>query len=89
MTINKRAVRSVKKNISFYIISIILTMIISILIVAPLSTGHNMTKVINDFVDKYKDEDAEFVTYKPISEDDMRTLENDYDVIMEYSRYKT
>lgn len=88
MTINKRAVRSVKKNISFYIISIILTMIISILIVAPLSTGHNMTKVINDFVDKYKAEDAEFVTYKPISEDDMRTLEKDYDVIMEYSRYK-
>lgn len=88
MTINKRAVRSVKKNISFYIISIILTMIISILIVAPLSTGHNMTKVINDFVEKYKAEDAEFVTYKPISEDDMRTLENDYDVIMEYSRYK-
>ena len=88
MTINKRAVRSVKKNISFYIISIILTIIISILIVAPLSTGHNMTKVINDFVDKYKAEDAEFVTYKPISEDDMRTLEKDYDVIMEYSRYK-
>ncbi len=88
MTINKRAVRSVKKNISFYIISIILTIIISILIVAPLSTGHNMTKVINDFVEKYKAEDAEFVTYKPISEDDMRTLENDYDVIMEYSRYK-
>lgn len=47
-----------------------------------------MTKVINDFVEKYKAEDAEFVTYKPISEDDMRTLENDYDVIMEYSRYK-
>ena len=88
MTINKRAVRSVKKNISFYIISIILTIIISILIVAPLSTGHNMTKVINDFVEKYKAEDAEFVTYKPISEDDMRTLEKDYDVIMEYSRYK-
>ena len=88
MTINKRAVRSVKKNISFYIISTILTVLISILIIAPLSTGHNMKKVINDFVEKYKTEDAEFVTYNPISEDDMKTLESDYDVIMEYSRYK-
>lgn len=34
MTINKRAVRSVKKNISFYIISTILTVLISILIIA-------------------------------------------------------
>ena len=88
MTINKRAVRSVKKNISFYIISTILTVLISILIIAPLSTGHNMKKVINDFVEKYKTEDAEFVTYNPISEDDMKTLESDYDVVMEYSRYK-
>lgn len=88
MTINKRAVRSVKKNISFYIISTILTVLISILIIAPLSTGHNMKKVINDFVEKYKTEDAEFVAYNPISEDNMMTLESDYDVVMEYSRYK-
>ena len=88
MTINKRAVRSIKKNISFYIISTILTVLICILIVAPMSTGHNMTKVIDKFVDDYKVEDAEFITYNPISEDDMAKLENDYDVIMEYSRYK-
>ena len=88
MTINKRAVRSIKKNISFYIISTILTVLICILIVAPVSTGHNMTKVIDKFVDDYKAEDAEFVTYNPISDDDMAKLENDYDVIMEYSRYK-
>lgn len=88
MTINKRAVRSVKKNLSFYIISTVLTVLIAILIIAPLSTGHNMKKVINEFVEKYKTEDAEFVTYSPISKDDMKTLERDYDVIMEYSRYK-
>ncbi len=88
MTINKRAARSIKKNISFYIISTILTVLICILIVAPVSTGHNMTKVIDKFVDDYKAEDAEFVTYKPISDDDMAKLENDYDVVIEYSRYK-
>ena len=88
MTINKRAARSIKKNISFYIISTILTVLICILIVAPISTGHNMKKVIDKFVDDYKAEDAEFVTYKQISDDDMAKLENDYDVVMEYSRYK-
>lgn len=88
MTINKRAARSIKKNISFYIISTILTVLICILIIAPMSTGHNMTNVIDKFVDDYKAEDAEFVTYNPISDDDMAKMENDYDVIMEYSRYK-
>ena len=78
MTINKRAGRSVKKNISFYIISIILTAITSMVIVAAVSTGRTLTKVVNDFVDEYKAEDAEFVTYKPLTDDDIENLENEY-----------
>jgi len=50
MTINKRAGRSIKKNIAFYIISIILTMLTSMVIVAAASTGHTLTKVVDDFV---------------------------------------
>ena len=88
MTINKRAGRSVKKNISFYIISIILTAITSMVIVAAVSTGRTLTKVVNDFVDEYKAEDAEFVTYKPLTDDDIENLENEYDVILEHSSYK-
>ena len=88
MTINKRAGRSVKKNISFYIISIILTAITSMIIVAAVSTGRTLTKVVRDFVDEYKAEDAEFVTYKPLTDDDIEKLENEYDVILEHSSYK-
>ena len=88
MTINKRAGRSVKKNISFYIISIILTAITSMVIVAAVSTGRTLTKVVKDFVDEYKAEDAEFVTYKPLTDDDIENLENEYDVILEHSSYK-
>ena len=54
MTINKRAGRSIKKNIAFYIISIILTMLTSMVIVAAASTGHTLTKVVDDFVKDYK-----------------------------------
>ena len=57
MTINKRAGRSIKKNIAFYIISIILTMLTSMVIVAAASTGHTLTKVVDDFVKDYKAED--------------------------------
>lgn len=88
MTINKRAVRSIKKNISFYIISIILTTLTSIVIVGAISTGHTLKNVVSDFVEKYKAEDAEFVTYKPISDEDIKKLEKEYDVLIEYSRYK-
>ena len=88
MTINKRAGRSIKKNIAFYIISIILTMLTSMVIVAAVSTGHTLTKVVDDFVKDYKAEDAEFVTYQPLSDADMEKLEQEYDVILEHSRYK-
>ena len=88
MTINKRAGRSIKKNKSFYIISIILTALTSMIIVAAVSTGHTLTSVVRDFVDEYKAEDAEFVTYKPLSEEYIDKLEKEYDVILEYSGYK-
>ena len=88
MTINKRAVRRIKNNIAFYIICIILTLLTSMLIVAAVSTGHTLTNVVSDFVDEYKAEDAEFVTYHPISDADIETLEQDYDIILEYGRYK-
>ena len=88
MTINKRAGRSIKKNIAFYIISIILTMLTSMVIVAAVSTGHTLTKVVDDFVKDYKVENAEFVTYQPLSDADMEKLEQEYDVILEHSRYK-
>lgn len=88
MMINKRAGRSIKKNKSFYIISIILTALTSMIIVAAVSTGHTLTSVVRDFVDEYKAEDAEFVTYKPLSEEDIDKLEKEYDVILEYSGYK-
>ena len=88
MTINKRAARSVKNNISFYIISILLTALTSVLIVGAVSTGRNLTKVVKNFVDEYKTEAAEFVTYNPISDEDMASLEKKYDVILEYSSYK-
>lgn len=88
MTINKRAKRSIKKNISFYMISILLTALTSMLIVAAVSTGHTLTKVVKDFVEEFKAEDAEFVTYQSISDSDIDKLEQEYDVTIEYSRYK-
>lgn len=88
MTINKRAGRSIRKNKAFYIISIILTALTSMVIVAAVSTGHTLTDVVKNFVDDYKAEDAEFVTYKPLTDEDIENLENEYDVIIEYSRYK-
>lgn len=88
MTINKRALRNVKKNKAFYIISIILTALTSMLIVAAVSTGLNLKTVVRDFINKYKAEDAEFVTYKPLSDEDIKSLEDKYDVTLEYSRYK-
>lgn len=88
MTINKRAGRSIRKNIAFYIISIILTALTSMMIVGAISTGHTLKNVVRNFVEKYKAEDAEFVTYKPLSDNDIKEIEKKYDTTIEYSAYK-
>lgn len=88
MTLNKRAPRSIKNNISFYVVSTILTLLSSMFIVTAVSTGRTLVRVVEDFMDRYNVEDAEFITYNPISQEDISKLESEYDVSIEQSRYK-
>lgn len=88
MTLNKRAARNIKNNLAFYLISTILTVLVSMFLVAAISTGVTLKEVANDFLETYKTEDAEFTTYAPIPEDEIAQLEERYDIVLELSRYK-
>ncbi|MGL4106778.1 ABC transporter permease [Clostridium sp. LP20] len=87
MQLNKRLKRNIKKNLSFYFVSSLLTILTCILIIASMSTGTTMTTVFNDFFDKNNVEDAQIYTALPIPRNEINELEETYNVKMEEVRY--
>ena len=83
MKLNKRYARSIKSNLSFYVSSTILTIMTLFLFFMMNIAG----KAIWEFGDKFFEtqhlEDANFMTYLPISEDQMQELEGKYGVNIE------
>lgn len=87
-TLNKRIKRNIKNNLSFYLISTILTMLITAFIIAAASTGNTLTDLIQDYMKRLKVENAEFSTYITIPDDEITRLEKEYDVLLEENSYK-
>jgi len=87
MKLNKRYSRSIKSNLSFYVSSTILTILTLFLFFMMNIAG----KSIWDFGDRFfatqNVEDANFTTYLPISEEDRKALEKEYEVTLEPQYY--
>lgn len=87
MKINKRIPRNIKYNVSFYISSIILTMLAVVFFLAMLSAGQVLVDSFGNFAEEQVLEDGEFTTYMPISEDNIEELEEEFDVKLEANKY--
>ncbi len=87
MKLNKRYFRSIKHNLSFYVSSTVLTIMSLFLFFMMNIAG----EAIWDFGDKFFEtqnvEDANFTTYLPISDDDIKELEKEYNVNLEAQYY--
>lgn len=87
MVINKRVIRNLKYNKAFFIGSTILCMIIVAFIIACTTTGKTMVTAVENFYEECNVEDAAFYTEKEISDEDIRKLEEKYDVEIESMQY--
>lgn len=87
MTINKKILRSVKKDLSFYITGTLLTAITVMLLIGAFAVGDTLTVTFEDYFKKTNVEDAQFKTDVSIPAGDIGRLEEKYDVIMEPQRY--
>lgn len=87
MIINKKILRSVSKNLSFYITGTILTAITVMLLIGAFAVGDTLTDTFNDYFEKTNVEDAEFKTNILIPAQEIDKLEKKYDVILEPQRY--
>lgn len=87
MKLNKRIARNILHNKSFYISSILLTMLTVALLIGAMSTGTVIDKSMNGLIDELKVEDAQFKTAINMDEDDIDKVEKKYDVSIEKQRY--
>lgn len=87
MKLNRRYIRNIRENLSFYISSTVLT-VVTLLLYFLFNIAGN---AILDFGDKFFErnmlEDAHFETYVQISEEELATLEKKYGITLEAQQY--
>ena len=87
MKLNRRYIRNIKENLSFYISSVVLTAVALIMFFLFNIAGNAILDFSADFFPEHNIEDANFTTYLPISDEELSALEKEYDVTLEAQRY--
>lgn len=87
MKLNKRYIRSIMENRSFYISSTVLTIVTLLLYFLFNIAGNAILDFSEDFYERNRIEDAHFTTYMAISQEELEELADTYDVTLEEQRY--
>lgn len=87
MKLNKRYMRSIKENRSFYIASSVLTIVSLLMFYLFNIAGSGILNFSDDFFSDNKLEDANFSTYISIPEEDIKWLSKEYDMTLEVQHY--
>ncbi len=87
MKLNRRYVRSVKENRSFYISSTVLTVVTLLLYFLFNIAGNAILNFSREFYAENKIEDAHFTTYMEIPAEELQKLADTYDITLEEQRY--
>lgn len=83
MKLNKRYLRSIKHNVSFYVSSTLLTIMTLCLFFIMNIAGEAIWEFGDDFFSTQRVEDANFTTYLPIPDEEIEALEEKYSVTLE------
>ena len=87
MTLQKKTVRSVGKNLSFYLTGSILTAITAMLLVGAVTVSSSLYDCFDSYFAETKIEDGEFIAESEISESEIEDLKKRYDVTIEKQQY--
>lgn len=83
MTLQKKILRSLKKNLSFYITGSILTAVCIMLWVGAFSVSRTISGTYTGLFEKNDLEDGQFTVSSPISDQDINELESEFSVALE------
>lgn len=87
MKLNKRYVRNIRENLSFYLSATVLTVVTLLLYFLFNIAGNAILDFGEDFFARNRLEDAHFSTYLPISDEEISALEEDYALTLEAQHY--
>lgn len=87
MKMNKRYIRNIRENLSFYISSTVLTVVTLLLYFLFHIAGNAILDFSEDFYARNRIEDAHFTTYMPIPAGELAELADTYDITLEEQRY--
>ena len=88
MTLRKKILRSITKNLSFYITASLLTALTFMMWTGAFSVSMTIDETYTDLFEKTVTEDGNFTVSSPISEDEARKLEAGYNVILEEQMFR-
>lgn len=87
MTLNRRYIRNIRENLSFYLSSTVLTVVTLFMFYMFNLSGNAILDFGGEFFYRNCLEDAHFSTYLPIPDEEISAMENDYDLTLEPQRY--
>lgn len=87
MKLNRRYIRSIKENWSFYLSSTVLTVVTLLLYFLFTIAGNAILTFRVDFYERNQIEDAHFSTYIKIPKEELSGLADAYDITLEEQRY--
>lgn len=87
MKLNRRYTRNIRENLSFYISATVLTVVTLLLFYLFNIAGNAIFDFGEEFFYRNGLEDAHFSTYLPIPDEEISTLEKDYELTLEPQRY--
>lgn len=83
MVIHRKIRRSVKANISFYLVSAVLTAITVVMIIGACATADTLEQEAGGMLATYQVEQAEFKMDGMLSEEQIRAFEKEYGLLLE------
>lgn len=87
MTLRKRYLRNIKSNLTFYLCVILLTIITGTLYLDFTASSFVLTDNLNIFYEECRVEDAQFSTVDALSEEEISSMEEEYDVLLEKQEF--
>ena len=83
MTLERKTFRSVRKNLSFYVVTCFLTLVAVTMLIGALTTAETIGDNCEEIYGNLNVEDAQFVTEGIITEEDLLRYETDFDLVLE------
>lgn len=88
MTLQKKILRGLRKNLSFYLTGSLLTALCIMLWVGAFSVSRTVSGTYTRLFEESDLEDGQFTVSSPISDQDITALESEFNVILERQRFR-